>query len=542
MKILGFFPFGYHTRNTITAQKISEWVVSNELIIDVTPSEIVIAHVVEKQLIELAKEKSNLQFSVGDIYLGKVKKLMPGLNAAFVDVGYEKEAFLHYLDLGPQIQTLQKYLETAVQKKAKTPPLQRVKPDPDIEKKGKIDETLAFGQLVLVQIAKEPISTKGPRLSCELSIAGRNIVLMPFSDKISISQKISSVEEKKRLRTLIQEIKPTNFGVIVRTVAEGKSTETIKEELQELMKKWELAVEGLKDAKPPYLFLGEMNRTSTILRDLLNETFSNIFVNDEHYYNQIKDYIASIAPETEKIVKWIRGGVPILERFGVTKQIKALFGRIVPIKNGAYLIIESTEALHVIDVNSGNRNKLGDDQESNALETNLLAAQLIAQQLRLRDMGGIIVIDFIDMYSAEHRTQLYEKMKEAMAEDRTKHHILPLSKFGLMQITRQRFRPELTNQSVEKCPVCKGSGDIMPSILFDDELFNNLLYIVETDGLRFIKVQVHPYIDAYLTKGLFSLRLKWMWKLRCIIKIVPDTSLSFFESKFFNRKREEIIR
>ena len=515
---------------------------SNELIIDVTPSEIVIAHVVEKQLVELSKETSNLQFSVGDIYLGKVKKLMPGLNAAFVDVGYEKEAFLHYLDLGPQIQTLQKYLETAIQRKGKAPPMQKVKPEPEIEKKGKIDETLKPGQSILVQIAKEPISTKGPRLSCEIAIAGRNIVLMPFSDKISVSQKISSVEEKKRLRTLIQDIKPPNFGIIVRTVAEGKSAETIKEEFQELVKKWEQAVEGLKDAKPPYLFLGEMNRTSTILRDLLNETFSNIFVNDEHYYRQIKEYIASIAPETEKIVKWIRGGVPILERFGVIKQIKALFGRIVPIKNGAYLIIESTEALHVIDVNSGNRNKLGDDQETNALETNLLAAQLIAQQLRLRDMGGIIVIDFIDLYTAEHRTQLFEKMKEAMTEDRAKHHILPLSKFGLMQITRQRVRPELINQSVEKCPVCKGSGDIMPSILFDDELFNHLSYIVETEKLRSVTVQVHPYIDAYLSKGLFSLRLKWIWKLRCIIKIVPNSSLSFLETKFFNRKGEEVIR
>ena len=515
---------------------------SNELIIDVTPSEIVIAHVKDKQLVELSKEKSNLQFSVGDIYLGKVKKIMPGLNAAFVDVGYEKDAFLHYLDLGPQIQTLQKYLETAIQRKGKAMSMQRVKPEPDIDKKGKIADTLTIGQLILVQIAKEPISTKGPRLSSEISIAGRNIVLIPFSDKISVSQKISSADEKKRLRTLIQDVKPSNYGVIIRTVAEGKSAETLKDELNELIKKWEHAFEGLKDARPPKLFLGEMNRTSTILRDLLNVTFSNIFVNDEHYYAQIKEYIASIAPETEKIVKLIREGVPILERFGINKQIKALFGRTVSIKNGAYLIIEHTEALHVIDVNSGNRNKLGNDQETNALEVNLLAAQNIAQQLRLRDMGGIIVVDFIDMYTAEHRLQLLEKMKEAMSEDRAKHNILPLSKFGLMQITRQRVRPELTNQSIEKCPVCKGSGDIMPSILFDDELLNNLSYVIEQEKLRYVSVRVHPYIAAYITKGLFSLHLKWAWKLRCRIKIMPDSSLSLFESKFFNKDGEEIIR
>ena len=515
---------------------------SNELIIDVTPSEIVIAHLQEKQLIELSKEKSNLQFSVGDIYLGKVKKIMPGLNAAFVDVGFEKDAFLHYLDLGPQIQTLQNYLTAAIQRKGKAPSMQKFKTEPDIDKKGKIADTLDIGQLILVQIAKEPISTKGPRLSSEISIAGRNIVLIPFSDKISVSQKISSADEKKRLRTLIQDLKPNNYGVIVRTVAEGKSAKTLEEELRDLVKKWEGAFETLNNAHPPKLFLGEMNRTSTILRDLLNGTFSNIFVNDEHYYFQIKEYIASIAPETEKIVKLIRGGVPILERFNVTKQIKSLFGRIVSIKNGAYLIIEHTEALHVIDVNSGNRNKLGNDQESNALEVNLLAAQHIAQQLRLRDMGGIIVVDFIDMYTAEHRLQLLEKMKEAMAEDRAKHNILPVSKFGLMQITRQRVRPELNDMSKEKCPVCKGSGEIVPSILFDDELFNSLSYIVEQEKLKFVAVRIHPYIVAYLTKGLFSIRWKWVRKLHCIIKMVPDSSLSFFESKFFNKKGEEIIR
>ena len=515
---------------------------SNELIIDVTPSEIVIAHVKDKQLIELSKEKSNLQFSVGDIYLGKVKKIMPGLNAAFVDVGYEKDAFLHYLDLGPQVQTLQKYLETAIQRKGKAPSMQRFKPEPDIDKKGKIADTLTAGQSILVQVAKEPISTKGPRLSSEISIAGRNIVLIPFSDKVSISQKISSTDEKKRLRTLIQGIKPKHYGVIIRTVAEGKSAEILEEELKELVKKWENAFEDLKDAKPPRLFMSEMNRTSTILRDLLNVTFSNIFVNDEQYYTQIKGYISSIAPETEKILKLVKGGVPILERFGVNKQIKALFGKTVSIRNGAYLIIEHTEALHVIDVNSGNRTKLGSDQETNALEVNLIAAQHIAQQLRLRDMGGIIVIDFIDMYTSEHRQKLFDKMKEAMADDRAKHNILPVSKFGLMQITRQRVRPELNEQTIEKCPVCKGSGEIMPSILFDDELFNNLSYVIEQDRLNFILVRLHPYIATYLTKGLFSQRWKWSRKLHCTIKIVADSSFSFFESKFVTKKGEEIIR
>ncbi len=515
---------------------------SNELIIDVTPSEIVIAHIKNKQLVELSKEKSNLQFSVGDIYLGKVKKIMPGLNAAFVDVGYEKDAFLHYLDLGPQVQTLHKYLEAALQRKNKAPSMQRFKAEPDIDKKGKIADILKSGQTILVQVAKEPISTKGPRLSSEISIAGRNLVLIPFSDKVSISQKISSADEKKRLRTLIQSIKPKHYGVIIRTVAEGKTSEVLDEELRELVKKWEDAFENLKDVKPPKLFLGEMSRTSTILRDLLNGTFSSIFVNDDHYYQEIKEYINSIAPEKEKILKLIKGGVPIMERFGINKQIKALFGKTVSIRNGAYLIIEHTEALHVIDVNSGNRTKLGNDQETNALEVNLIAAQHIAQQLRLRDMGGIIVIDFIDMYTAEHRQKLYEKMKEAMADDRAKHNILPVSKFGLMQITRQRVRPELNEQTIEKCPVCKGSGEITPSILFDDELFNNLSYVVEQDKLKHVTIRLHPYIASYLTKGLFSLRRKWARKLHCHIKIEPISTYSFFESNFYTKDEEEIIR
>ena len=514
---------------------------SNELIIDVTPSEIVIACTKDKQLVELSKEKSNLQFSVGDIYLGKIKKIIPGLNAAFVDIGHSKDAFLHYLDLGPQIRSLQKYLEIALQRKGKAPSIQKFKIEPEIDKKGKIDETLTVGEIVLVQIAKEPISTKGPRLSSELSIAGRNMVLLPFSDKISVSQKISSHDEKKRLRTLIYSIRPNNYGVIVRTVAEGKSAETLEDELKELLKKWEDAFSELKEIKPPQLFLGEINRTSTILRDLLNESFSNIYVNDERYYAQIKEYIATIAPETEKILKLVTGGVPIFDKFGISKQIKSLFGRTISISNGAYLIIEHTEALHVIDVNSGNRAKLGPDQETNALEVNLLAAQQIALQLRLRDMGGIIVVDFIDMYTSEHRQKLLETMREAMVNDRARHNILPISKFGLMQITRQRVRPEMSEKVVEKCPTCKGSGEIAPSILFDDELFNNLQYIVEHENLRRITLKVHPYIAAYLKKGIFSLRWRWSWRLMCMVNIVKDSSFSYLESKFFNKKGE-IIR
>jgi ribonuclease G len=519
----------------------SERTPSNELIISVSATDISIALTKDKHLVELHKEKNNIQFSVGDIYLGKVRKIMPGLNAAFVDVGYEKDAFLHYLDLGPQIRSLMKFMELASQRKGKAPSLQRFKNEPDIPKDGKISDVLTGGMPILVQIAKEPISTKGPRLSSEISIAGRNLVLIPFSDKVSISQKIKSSDEKNRLKKLIQSIRPKNYGVIIRTVAEGKSVEVLTDELRGLTEKWEASFENIRGVTPPKMFISELNRTSAILRDLLNGSFTSINVNDENTYKEIRNYIGSIAPEKEKIVKLWTGGPPIFDRFGINKQIMTLFGKTVSFRSGAYLIIEHTEALHVIDVNSGNRTKSGSDQETNALEVNLAAATHIAQQLRLRDMGGIIVIDFIDLYTAEHRQLLFEKMKEAMSDDRAKHNILPVSKFGLMQITRQRVRPEMNIQTVEKCPVCKGTGEISPAIVFEDELFNHISYLVNNDKLKQVTVHLHPFIAAYLNHGFPSIRLKWMWKLKCRLKIVPDTSVELMNFSFFNPTGKEIV-
>jgi len=515
--------------------------VSNELVIEVTASEIVIALLENKQLVELNKEKSNLQFSVGDIYLGKVKKLMPGLNAAFIDVGYEKDAFLHYLDLGPQFQTLQKYLKATLIKKGKPTPIQRFKNEPDIDKNGKITEVLASGQMILVQIAKEPISTKGPRLSSEISIAGRNLVLIPFSDKVSVSQKIKNTDEKARLKKVVTSVKPKGYGVIVRTVAEGTKVTELEAELIGLVEKWELAFENIRGALPPKIFISELNRTSAILRDMLNGTFSNLHINSEALYTEVRDYIGTIAPDKAKIVKHYSGNTPIFEKFAIDKQIKSLFGKTVSFKNGAYLIIDHTEALHVIDVNSGNRSKNVADQETNALEVNIAACIEIARQLRLRDMGGIIVVDFIDMHTQEHKLQVFEKMKEAMGADRAKHNILPLSKFGLMQITRQRVRPELTVQTYEKCPVCKGSGEIAPSIVFEDEIFNNITYLVANQGLPFITLKVHPFVASYLKRGLISKRMKWIYKLRCFIKVEAVPSYTYLEYHFFYRDGEEIL-
>jgi ribonuclease G len=516
-------------------------VANKDLIIDVGVSEVSLALLEEKQLIELNKEKRNVKFSVGDIYLGKVKKIMPGLNAAFINVGYERDAFLHYLDLGAQFRTQHKYYSTAIQRQGKVVPLHKIKNEEDIDKDGKITDVLTTGQTVLVQITKEPISTKGPRLASEISLAGRNLVLIPFSDKVSISSKIESAEEKNRLKTLLQSIKPKNYGVIVRTVAEGKKVAVLDSELKELVKRWESAFTSIrKETKTPRLFIGEMNRTSTILRDMLNVTFNSIYVNDPVLADDVRKYIKEIAPEKEKIVKVYHGSIPIFDHFGVNKQIKALFGKTVSFKHGAYLIIEHTEALHVIDVNSGNRSRSGNDQEANALEVNTEAATEIARQLRLRDMGGIIVVDFIDMQSSENKQLLFDKMKEIMGNDRTKHNILPLSKFGLMQITRQRVRPEMNIVTDEKCPSCLGTGLTRPTILFTDELERALSFIIGKIKTRNIILNVHPFVASYLKKGIIPIYRKWNFKYKIRLKIQAVTSYHMLEYHFYDRFENEI--
>ncbi|GIV28081.1 MAG: ribonuclease G [Bacteroidia bacterium] len=445
---------------------------SYELVINSQPNEMLIALLKEKRLIELHREKKNIAFSVGDIYLGRVKKVMQGLNAAFVDVGHEKDAFLHYLDLGPQVLSLNKYVKDVRNGKQNTSSLMYFKNEEDIRKDGKISDVLQSGQDIIIQIAKEPISTKGPRISSEISIAGRYIVLVPFSERVSVSQKIKNSEEKERLKKLMLNIKPKNFGVIVRTVAEGKSVADLENDLKDLMKKWDDLFKELKNANPPYKALGELDRASAFLRDMLNPSYSSITVNEQEVYDEIRSYLQNIAPDKENILKLYKSNLSIFEHFGLEKQIKSLFGKTVTMKSGAYLIIEKTEALHVIDVNSGNRSKSDMSQESNALEVNLDAAVEIARQLRLRDMGGIIVVDFIDMHDPENRKILYQRLKEEMAEDKAKHTILPPSKFGLVQITRERVRPEVEVKTTEKCPSCGGTGEVQASILLTDEIEN----------------------------------------------------------------------
>lgn len=512
----------------------------SELVVDVQPKEVSIAVLEDKNLVELQKEARNVSFAVGDIYLGKVKKLMPGLNAAFIDVGYKKDAFLHYLDLGPNFNTQQKFLKQALSDQKKLPVISKMQILPEIEKEGSISDIVKVGQEVLVQIAKEPISTKGPRLTSELSFAGRYIVLIPFADKVSVSTKIKSSEERARLRQLIQSIKPKNFSVIVRTSSEGKRVAELDHELKTLLKRWEENIVKVPKAKTPSIIYEETARTVALLRDIFNPSFQHIYVNDPDVFHNVRDYVTLIAPGREDIVQLYSGELPIFDNFAITKQIKSLFGRTVTYKSGAYLIIEHTEAMHVIDVNSGNRSKGSDAQEKTAIDVNIAAADEIARQLRLRDMGGIIVVDYIDMGEAGNRQKLYEHMTKAMATDRAKHNILPLSKFGLMQITRQRVRPAMDVTTSEDCPACFGTGTVKPSILFTDSLEGKIDCLVNKHNVKKFTLHVHPYVAAYVNKGLFP--LSWQWKLKYGhgLKVIPNQSLAFLEYKFYDSDKNEL--
>lgn len=513
---------------------------TSELVVDVKPQEISIALTEDKSLVEFQKEGCNTAFSVGNMYLGRVRKLMPGLNACFVDVGYGKDAFLHYLDLGPQFNSLEKLVKQTLSDRKKLPNISKATILPDLEKGGTVSDTLKVGQEVVVQIVKEPISTKGPRLTSELSFAGRYLVLIPFNDKVSVSQKIKSSEERARLKQLLMSIKPKNFGVIVRTVAEGKRVAELDSELKVLVKRWEdTMVKIQKATKYPTLIYEETSRAVGMIRDLFNPSFENIFVNDETEFKEIKDYVSIIAPEKAEIVKLYKGNLPIFDHFAITKQIKASFGRTISYKGGAYLIIEHTEALHVVDVNSGNRSKTN-NQETNALEVNLGAADELARQLRLRDMGGIIVVDFIDMSEAADRQKLYERMCSNMQNDRARHNILPLSKFGLMQITRQRVRPVMDITTTEDCPTCFGTGKIKASILFTETLESKIEYLVNKLKIKKFSLHIHPYVAAYLNQGLVSLRRIWQVKYGFGMKIIPDQSFGFLQYQFFDSNKEEI--
>ena len=515
---------------------------NKELIVNVNPTEISIALCEDKVLVELNKEQCQTGFAVGDIYLGRVRKIMPGLNAAFVNIGHEKDAFIHYLDLGTQFPSLQKMVESQ-QPGKRGLRTETMKLEPALDKNGKISSYLQVGQSIMVQVAKEAISTKGPRLTSDISLAGRNVVLVPFSSKVFLSQKIRSADEKKRLKRIAAAVLPKNFGVIIRTAAMEAKDEDIEHDIQTQIDRWRKTVAAIrKNAESvPAQLMSEMSRANTIIRDSLNDSFSQIAVDDEAMYNEIRNYIKLIDPSMVKIVKLYKGNVPIFDNFDISKQIKSLFAKYVSLRRGAYLIIEHTEAMNVIDVNSGNRTKAEDNQEQTAMDVNLAAAKEIARQLRLRDLGGIVIIDFIDLHKAQNKQALYDEMVKLLATDRAKHTVLPLTKFGLMQITRQRVRPVAVESVSDVCPTCNGTGKIEPTVLLDRKIENQISFLTEDRGHKYIKLVVSPYVAAFLRKGIWSLRRRWEWKYKVRLEIAEDQSTGIIEVHYHDRKDNDLI-
>ncbi|AZI22364.1 ribonuclease E/G [Chryseobacterium taklimakanense] len=511
-----------------------------ELIISYENESTKIALLEDGRLFELHEEEDNNEFNVGDLFLGRVKKLAPNLNAAFVNIGYEKDAFLHYQDLGPDFLSYQKFLKDTFAKRQQTSSLKNFQVQKDIDKHGTVDKVLAKDDVVLIQITKEPISTKGPRISTQISLTGRFLILIPFDNKVSISKKIKSAEDRERLKTLIDSIKPEGFGVIIRTVAEGKKVAELHNDMNQLIQKWETAFKNIQKQKVPSKVLSEEDRASAILRDNFNQDFTGIICDDEQMVSDIRNYLDVIAPERQKIVQFYDSHIPLLEYYNVEKQMKQSFGKHVniPSSKGAYLVIEHTEALHVVDVNSGPNIASAANNKDHALTVNKMAATEIARQLRLRDMGGIIVVDFIDMTNPEHRKQLYEHFKEEMKRDKARHKILPPSKFGLIQMTRQRVRPEKQIHTKEENP--NADGEILAPIVVVERMEEMIRNLIQKEKGK-VYLHVHPFVEAYLTKGIMSIQTKWYLKYKKWVTIIPRDSFKYLEYRLYNAKKEELV-
>jgi len=515
---------------------------ASELIVRNNKDNIDVALLKNGRLVELHKIQPENSFSIGDIYLGEIRKTSPQLNSAFVNVGYEKDGFLHYHDLGPQYNSFAHFVKQTMSAKTSKWQLTNIKTFPNLNKDGAIDDVLEKKQNILVQVSKEPISTKGPRIVSEISLAGRYVVLLPFSNRISISQKIKSQAEKDRLKNLIKSIIPKNFGMIVRTVAEGKKVAELDSDLRSLINQWKIVHSKLRNAEPGTKIFGGISKLSSILRDILNDSFNNIIVDDQDLFEELKKYLKNNIPNKEKILSKYNGSQPIFDKFYIEKQIKSSFGKNVSMKKGSYLVIEHTEAMHVIDVNSGNRYVKETSQEENAFQVNLQAAEEIARQLRLRDMGGLIVVDFIDMNLATNRKKLTTALIDFMKEDRAKHKILPPSKFGLIEITRQRVRPVMKIKTDEKLDYKYIEA---PILIIDEikekyELLASKRKKLSNKGIHHITLCAHPFIITYLKAGFPSIRTKWYFKYKLRLHLRSNNAYKFLQYTFFDPSNNTI--
>jgi ribonuclease G len=515
---------------------------SNELVIQKNSSGLEIALLSDKKLTEFHKEQFDAAFQVGDFYLGKVRKVSPSLNAAFVDLKSEKDGFLTYFDLGPNIRSFQKFFKLIRQNGQIPADLDAFDFEEQTNKAGKIGQIIRAGDPLLVQVIKEPIANKGPKITCDLSIPGRYFILVPFSKTISVSRKIGNTKEKARLKEIAQSIKPQNFGVIIRTVSEGVALEELDKDLRDLLRKWNELVIGLKKASFGERIANNENRLDTLLRDILNDSFTQITTEDTEVHASLKTTLEKYKVDTKSILRLYQGKVPIFDQYGITRQIKSSFGKNVPFSGGAYLVIEHTEALHVIDVNSGNTSFDPQNRDENVFQVNSEAVDEIARQIRLRDMGGIIVIDFIDMRDPKKKQELHQALKNAMDKDRAKHTILPMSKFGLVQITRERVRPALEIATSELCSSCLGTGRSDSSVQLLGKIENEILYLWEQMNQKSITLKANPLVTNYFKAGFPSLRIKWWFKYFRWLQLENDNHAALTSYTFVNDDKQPIVQ
>ena len=509
-----------------------------EIIINSTSTQTRVAITEDGNLVDFFVDYPENRRMVGDIYLGRIARVLPGIRAAFIDVGMKHDAFLHFSDIGERTQQLQDMLgdeDSDVDDDEETNGTGSSQHRPEVKYTEPQIPTLKKGQEILVQIIKEPVNNKGVRVTSSVSLPGRFCVLLPYDNKVGISKKIYDFKERKRLRHIARQIVPENYGLIIRTVAQKQDEEILKDDLKNLMKNWEKIEKEAKSQNPPALVYQDLNTTVSVIRDLFNADISKIFVDSKKLHKEVKNYLDFVQPAIAEKVELYKSSYGIFNTFKIEEQVKTLMGRKVPLPSGGYLIIEHTEAMVVIDVNSGKYAK-SKDQESNSLKTDLEASREIARQLRLRDIGGIIVIDFIDLEDEKNRKKVYDELKKEFRKDRAKVSILPMSDFGLIQITRQRIRQNIVQAIKEVCPVCHGTGLLTKSSHLVYDLESWLKKFRRKSKERSIILKAHPSTAAKIREGkiksLFKLQLKYLVKidLREDASISPDT-FEFFSAK-----------
>lgn len=530
-----------------------------EIIINASDNSQRIAIIEDGRLAELFVESEEKERMVGDIYLGTVAKVMDGIQASFIDIGLDQDAFLHYSDVGDAFREFRAITgdddvidrmsdddddddddddEEAEQKARKKPG--RPPRTHDRRRRPPSQVQLVRGQEIVVQIFKEPVGNKGVRVTTEVALPGRFVVLMPFDNKIGVSRKIANFKEKRRLRRLVRGILPPGYGIIIRTVAEGKPEEVLRADLEALIKTWREIERMLRKSRPPTQLYKDMNTSSSTMRDLFSEDVTRVAVDSRRLYRDIRAYLNLVAPHKVDVLVYHGDRAPIFDAFGIEKQIQQSMSRKVWLKSGGYIIIEHTEAMKVIDVNSG-RYAAKREQELNSMRTNMEAAREIVRQVRLRDLGGIIVIDFIDMDQEENKRKLVDEMRREMRRDRAKFTILPLSDFGLMQITRQRVRDSVQLSLSDNCPTCQGLGYVLSrsAMLTQIERWMRRFRASSKD-LR-LTLQVHPTIAAFLNEGALSHTARLMLKYFVRLRIEEDYNLAIDDFRVFSRRKNRDI-